>query len=88
MLGCQSGHIAVFFSHTDSMAHNNICGILGHLFAKVEVSICLEIVQYLCNMVRQSISSSYTMPTRGVSRIHEAIINKPEGVARGFIDYC
>ena len=32
--------------------------------------------------------SSYTMPTRGVSRIHEAIINKPEGVARGFIDYC
>ena len=35
-----------------------------------------------------STCSSYTMPTRGVSRIHEAIINKPEGVARGFIDYC
>ena len=25
------------------------------------------------------------MPTRGVSQIHQAIINKPEGVARGFI---
>ena len=32
--------------------------------------------------------SSYTMPTRDVSRIHEAIINIPKGGARGKIDYC
>ena len=30
-------------------------------------------------------SSSYTMPTRGVSLIHEAVINKPEGVAEGLL---
>ena len=29
------------------------------------------------------ISICYTMPTRGVSRIHEAITINPEGVARG-----
>ena len=36
--------------------------------------------RYICNR--------YTMPTRDLSQIHEAIINNPEGVARGFIDYC
>ena len=34
------------------------------------------------------VCNRYTMPTRDLSRIHEAIINNPEGVARGFIDYC
>ena len=34
-------------------------------------------------MATVNICSSYTMPTRDVSRIHEAIINIPEGGARG-----
>ena len=35
-----------------------------------------------------AISIRYTMPTRGVSRIYEAITNNPEGVARGINGYC
>ena len=33
------------------------------------------------------VSNIYTMPTRDLSRIHEAIINNPEGVALVVIDY-
>ena len=36
----------------------------------------------------QDICIRYTMPTRGVSRIHEAITINPEGVARGINGYC
>ena len=41
------------------MAHNNLCGILGHLFAKVEVSFVYSVsVIWLDHgfMVRQSLS--------------------------------
>ena len=42
----------------------------------------------MCMTNADGVSNSYTMPTRDVSRIHEAIINIPEGGARGNIDYC
>ena len=36
----------------------------------------------------QEISSRYTTSTRGLSQIHEAMLDNPEGVARGIIKHC
>ena len=37
---------------------------------------------------KMQVCISYIMPTRGVSRIHEAITINPEGIARGINGFC
>ena len=48
-----------------------------HSLAALYYKVCIYIYIYIC--------SRYTTSTRGLSQIHEAMFDNPEGVARGII---
>ena len=57
-----------------------------------ETNACTEQVEALTSDTKlkhdYAVCSSYTTSTRGLSQIHEAMLDNPEGVARGIIKHC
>ena len=68
-------------------------GVLLDLFCIVRISSSevhsvlgnVACMNYIKQVSFHQISSRYTTSTRGLSQIHEAMLDNPEGVARGII---